>query len=130
MRTSIRVVLGCLVLLACAGNAPAAPDGDLAGLSTREYEEYARERFEWLTGEARSGHRLEVRARHDCESAAPPKSDAGRACALARAASEQSERVVQEGRDLLVGLEQRLGRIPAWAQQADERLLAAAGREQ
>lgn len=126
--TSIRVALGCLLLLACAGSAPAAPDGDLAGLSTREYEEYVRERFEWLTGQARSGHRLEVQARRDCEPAAPAVSDPGRACALARAATEQSERVVREGRDLLEGLEQRLGGVPAWALTADEKLLAAAGR--
>jgi hypothetical protein len=129
MKASIRVVLGCLVLLACAGRAPAAPDGDLAALSTREYEEYVRERFEWLTGQARSGHRLEARARQDCEPAASPVSDPGRACALARAATEQCDRVVQEGRGLVEGLEQRLGRVPTWARDAGEKLLAAAGRD-
>lgn len=129
MQTKIRVALGVVVLLACAGSTRAAADDDLSRLSTREYQEYAHERFEWLTGQARSGHRLEEQARHACEPAAPPQSDPGRACALAQAASEQSERVVQEGRGLLEGLEQRLGRVPPWAQQADAKLLAAAVRE-
>ena len=128
MKTSVRVALGCLVLLACAGSAVAGPNGDLSGLTTREYEDYTRERFEWLTGQARSGHRLEARAQHDCEPGAPAKSEPGRACALAQAASAQTEQALQESHDLLEGLEQRLGHIPIWARDADDRLLTAAGR--
>ena len=39
MTTSTRVALGVLVLLALAGSASASPNGDLTGLSNREYEE-------------------------------------------------------------------------------------------
>jgi hypothetical protein len=129
MTTSTRVALGCLVLLALAGSASASPNGDLTGLSNREYEEYTRDRFEWLTGEARSGQRLAAKARRDCKPGAPMGTDGERACEMAKAASDQEDRILQEGRDLLDGLEQRLGSVPPWAREMDTQLDAAAGRK-
>lgn len=120
-----RVVAGCLATLVAAGTALATPDNDLAGLTNREYVDYARDRFEWLTGEARAGHHLEAKARHDCKAGAPQDSDAGRACEIARAAAEQNQRILQEGRDLMQGLQQRLGGVPPWARSADQALIAA-----
>jgi hypothetical protein len=128
MTASMRVALGLLLVLAFARGAAASPDNDLSGLSNREYEDYARDRFEWLTGEARSGHRLESKAKHDCKPAAATNSDDGRACEMLKAASEQTDRILQEGRDLLTGLQQRLGSVPPWARVANGLLVAAAGR--
>jgi hypothetical protein len=128
MTTSTRVALGVLVLLALAGSALASSNGDLTALSNREYEEYARDRFEWLTGEARSGHRLESKARRDCKPGAPLGTDGERACEMAKAASDQADRILQEGRDLMAGLEQRLGTVPPWAREMDTQLDSAAGR--
>lgn len=130
MTVSMRVALGLLLVLSLAGRAAASPDSDLAGLSTREYEDYTRDRFEWLTGEARSGHRLAAKARHDCMPDAAPDTDGGRACEILKAAREQSDRILREGRDLLVGLQQRLGSVPAWARAANGQLTAATGRTQ
>ena len=56
MTASMRVALGLLLVLALAGGASAAADNDLSGLSKREYEDYARDRFEWLTGERVDRH--------------------------------------------------------------------------
>jgi hypothetical protein len=128
MTASTRVALGCLVLLALAGSAFASSNGDLTALSNREYEEYARDRFEWLTGEARSGRRLESKARNACKPGEPVGTDGERACEMAKAASDQADRILKEGRDLLSGLEQRLGGVPSWARELDTDLVAAAGR--
>lgn len=130
MTASMRVALGVLLVLALAGGASAAPDNDLSGLSNREYEDYARNRFEWLTGEARSGHRLEAKAKRDCKPDASTNSDDGRACEILKAASEQTDRILKEGRDLLTGLQERLGSVPPWARVANGLLVAAAGRTQ
>ena len=128
MTASKRVALGLLLVLALAGGAAAAPDNDLSGLSNREYEDYTRDRFEWLTGEARSGHRLEAKAKRDCKPGAAVNTDEGRACEIFKAATDQTDRILQEGQDLLKGLQQRLGRVPAWASVANGQLTAAAGR--
>lgn len=131
MTASKRVALGLLLVLALAGGAAAAtPDNDLAGLSNREYEDYTRDRFEWLTGEARSGHRLEAKAKRDCKAGAAVNTDEGRACEIVKAATDQTDRILQEGQDLLKGLQQRLGHVPAWASVANGQLVAAAGRTQ
>ena len=125
-----RVALGLLLVLALAGsgNAAAAPDNDLSGLTNREYEEYTRDRFEWLTGEVRSGHRLEAKAKRDCKPGAAVNTDEGRACEILKASTDQTDRILQEGQDLVKGLQQRLGRVPAWASVANGQLIAAAGR--
>lgn len=128
MTASNRVALGLLLVLALAGGAAAAPDNDLSGLSTREYEDYTRDRFEWLTGEARSGHRIEAKAKRDCKPGVAVNTDEGRACEIFKAATRQTDRILQEGQDLITGLQQRLGRVPAWASVADAQLTAAAGR--
>lgn len=130
MTASMRVALGLLLVLALAGRASAANDNDLSGLSNREYEDYARDRFEWLTGEARSGHRLEAKAKRDCKPAAATNTDDGRACEVLKAANEQTDRILQEGRDLLLGLQKRLGTVPPWARVSNGLLVAAAGRTQ
>jgi hypothetical protein len=128
MTASIRVALGLLLVLTLSGGAAAAPDNDLSGLSNREYEDYTRDRFEWLTGEARSGHRLEAKARRDCKPGAAVNTDEGRACEIVKASTDQTDRILQEGQDLLKGMQQRLGRVPAWASVANGQLVTAAGR--
>lgn len=128
MSVWMRVALGLLLVLGLARGASATPDGDLAGLTNREYEDYVRDRFEWLTGEARSGHRLEAKAKRDCKPDAGKETDGGRACEMLKAADEQAERILREGRDLLAGLQQRLGSVPAWARVANGQLVAASGR--
>lgn len=127
-----RLALGLLVAsLAMATTAFAAPNDDLTGLTNREYVDYARDRFEWLTGEARSSHRLASKFHKECKPAGASEgdADAARACEIAKAADAQSEQIQKEGRDLMAGLQQRLGGVPPWAQTADNLLQAAAHRQ-
>jgi hypothetical protein len=49
---------------------------------------------------------------------------------MLKASSEQTDRILQEGRDLAAGLQQRLGAVPPWARVANGLLVAAAGRTQ
>ena len=117
-----------LVLLA-SGSAYGASNEDLAGLSNREYVDYARDRFEWLTGEARSSHHLAKKFHRVCDGAAAAGGeDAGRACEIAKAADEQGDQVLKEGQDLLQGLQKRLGHVPTWAREAETALAAALGK--
>lgn len=125
--------LGALTLvlaLLSSGSALAVSNEELAGFSNHEYAEYARDRFEWLIGEGRSSHHLAKKFHHDCDGAAVPgaNSDSARACEIAKAADEQTEKVLKEGQDLLTGLQQRLGHVPNWALEADTALSAAAGK--
>ena len=125
MRTATRAALGCLTILLVATAAWAAPNDDLTGLTNREYVEYARDRFEWLTGEARSGHRLATMFHEDCKPGAPIDSDGARACEVAKAADEQNRQIKAEADDLMRGLQQRLGGVPPWARSADAAVIAA-----
>ena len=125
MRTATRALLGCLTILLAASATLAAPTEDLSGFSDRQYVDYARERFEWLIGEARSGHRLAAQYQDQCKPDAPPDSDAGRACEVARAADRQHREIMQEADALIRGLKQRLGAVPSWARRADAALIAA-----
>lgn len=117
-----RAACGALLAAAVSTTAWAAPSADLAGLTDREYVEYARDRFEWLTGEARAGKRLASKFHRECQPEAPVNSDAARACEVARAADQEAEQVSQEGHDLIEGLRQRLGTVPPWALGADAKL--------
>ncbi|MBY0278058.1 hypothetical protein K2Z84_22215 [Candidatus Binatia bacterium] len=128
MTVWMRVALGLLLVLGLAGKPSASPNSDLAALTNREFEDYARDRFKWLTGEARSGHHLEARAKRECKPDAGAETDEGRACEMLKAADEQAERILLEGRDLLAALQQRLGSVPAWARVANGQLVAATGR--
>ena len=123
-------VLTLLLALLSSGSALAVSNEELAGFSNHEYVEYARDRFEWLTGEGRSSHRLAKKFHHDCDLAAAPgaSSDSGRACEIAKAADEQVDQVLKEGQDLVAGLQQRLGHVPKWAQEAAAALSEVAGR--
>ena len=49
---------------------------------------------------------------------------------MLKAANEQTDRILQEGRDLLLGLQKRLGTVPPWARVSNGLLVAAAGRTQ
>jgi hypothetical protein len=125
--------LGALTLvlaLLSSGSALAVSNEELAGFSNHEYVEYARDRFEWLTGESRSSHHLAKKFHHECDGAAVPgaSSDSARACEIAKAADEQTDQALKEGKDLMTGLQQRLGHIPSWAREADAALSAAAGK--
>ena len=125
--------LGALTLvlvLLSSGSALAVSNEELAGFSNHEYVEYARDRFEWLTGEGRSSHRLAKKFHRECDAAAVPGAspDSGRACEIAKAADERVDQVLNEGQDLMKGLQQRLGHIPNWAQEADAALSAAVGK--
>jgi len=113
------VTLLAALVVATSAVAWAAPNDELKGLTDREYVEYARDRFEWLLGEARASQRLAGKFRRDCQPGSPADSDAGRACEVSKAADEQTARISQEGHDLLEGLRQRLGTVPPWAQHAD-----------
>jgi hypothetical protein len=124
MRTVTRAALGCLTILLVASAAWASGNDDLTGLTNREYVEYARDRFEWLTGEARSGHRLAAKFHDDCKPGAPAESDAGRACEVAKAADEKNRQIKAEADELMRGLQQRLGAVPPWARSADAALIA------
>src|SRR5262245_61795952 len=106
-----RVALSLLLVALTASGAFAASSDDLSGLSNREYVEYARDRFEWLTGEGRSSHHLASKFHKQCKTDANADTrdaDSVRACEIAKAADEQCDRVLQEGRDLLSGLQHRL----------------------
>jgi hypothetical protein len=122
--------LTLLLLLLASASALAVSNEELAGFSNHEYADYARDRFEWLTGEARSSHHLAKKFHHECDLAAAPgaNSDSARACEIAKAADEQVDQVLKEGQDLVAGLQKRLGHVPGWAQEADTALLAAAGK--
>jgi len=127
----IRALLASLLVLTLAGGARAASSNDeLAGLSNREYVEYVRDRFEWLTGEGRTSHRLAEKFRRQCRASSGGDADGARACEVARAADEQSAHVLQEGNDLLTGLQQRFGGVPPWARNADAALEASIGKQQ
>ena len=49
-------ILALTLALLSTGSALAASNEELSGLSNHEYTDYARDRFEWLTGEGRSSH--------------------------------------------------------------------------
>jgi hypothetical protein len=116
------VACSTLLIVLASTAAWAGPSADLAGLTDREYVEYARDRFEWLAGEARAGKRLASKFHRECRPDAPVNSDAARACEVARAADQEAEQVSKEGRDLIDGLRKRLGTVPPWALGADARL--------
>lgn len=120
--------LSCAILLAAlvGTSAWAAPNEELKGLTDREYVEYARDRFEWLVGEARSSQRLAGKFREQCRKGPPADDDTARACEVAKAADEQTARISHEGHDLVDGLRQRLGTVPPWALHADAGLEAVA----
>lgn len=124
--TKARRVTCAVVLAVVAGTATAwaAPNDDLKALTDREYVEYARDRFAWLTGEARASQRLASKFRRDCRPGSPTDSDPGRACEVVKAADAQSERISSEAHELRDGLRQRLGSVPPWAAQADAGLEA------
>lgn len=116
----------CVVLLAVlvGTSAWAAPNDELEGLTDREYVDYARDRFEWLVGEARASQRLAGKFREQCRKGSPENDDTARACEVAKAADEQTGRITHEGHDLVDGLRQRLGSVPPWALRADAGLEA------
>jgi hypothetical protein len=119
-----------LAALLAGGIAHATSTEDLTSLSDREYVEYVRDRYEWLTGEGRSGHHLAKKYSHQCEGAAKPgaSGDDMRACEVAQAAQDQCDRALKEGQDLLVGLQKRLGTVPPWARDAYANLEQSVGR--
>jgi hypothetical protein len=123
------LILPLVLVLLASGSARSASNEDLAGFTNREYVDYARDRFEWLTGEARSSHTLAKKFHHLCDGAtAAGGNDAGRACDIAKAADEQGVQVLKEGQDLIQGLQKRLGHVPTWAHDADAALAAALGK--
>ena len=126
-RGALALILALALVVSVRGNALAASSEELSGLSNREYVDYVHDRFEWLNGEARSSHRLAVKFHRQCkpENGDP---DAARACEIAKAADEHSDETLQEGRDLMEGLQHRLGGVPAWAVSADTDLKASAGK--
>jgi hypothetical protein len=124
MARSRRARCAILVAVLVGTSAWAAPNDELKGLTDREYVEYARDRFEWLVGEARSSQRLAGKFREQCRKGSPDNDDTARACEVAKAADEQTVRISQEGHDLVDGLRQRLGNVPPWALHADADLEA------
>jgi hypothetical protein len=117
-----RLACGLLLAVAASTAALAAPNDDLTGLSDGQYVEYARVRFAWLTDEIRVNHRLSGKFHRECQKDAQPNSDAARACEVAKATDQERAQMLQEGRDLMRGLQQRLGAVPRWARNADVEL--------
>jgi hypothetical protein len=125
-RGALALTLALALSLSLAGRARAqSPTDDLAALSNREYVDYVRDRFVWLTGEGRSSHHLILKYQHQCKPSGD--ADATRACELTKAAHEQGDRVRKEGQELLLGLQHRLGSVPPWASEAEAALAASVG---
>jgi hypothetical protein len=125
MRIATGAALGCLTILLFSSAALAAPPDDLSPLTNRQYVDYARDRFEWLTGYVRSGQRVIVKFKPQCRPDAAPDSDAARACEITKAAEQQQREVLEEADALMRGLQQRFGTVPRWARRADAQLIAA-----
>lgn len=127
LRRRAQLALILALMTFSAGSAGAASTDDLAGLTNREYVEYVRDRFEWLTGEARSGNRLAQKFKRECRATPNNDPDAERACEISRAAQDQNQAVLREARDLMSGLQKRLGGVPPWARHQDALLHQAVG---
>lgn len=128
------LALALVPALLAAGSARAVTNEDLSGLSNREYIQYARDRFEWLTGEGRSSHHLARKYHRECEDAAKAggsgsgSGSGDQACEIAKTADERGEEVLRETGTLVQGLQQRLGHVPEWAREAAAGIAESVGR--
>lgn len=98
---------------------------DLSGMTNRQYGDYVRDRFETLVGEGRTSHRMAVEYQRACERQRHAGDEDGPACEVARIARERCAAILEEEDELLRGVRERFGRVPAWARDADEALVEA-----